>query len=115
MDKVTEGRIGKYEIVKLLGRGGMGEVLLAQDDILSRKVAIKRPLKSAGEEGLARFEREARIAAALKHPNIPAVYDKGVQDELPYLAMEFVEGDALDKIITSNQPMDLITKLSIIE
>ncbi len=115
MDKVTEGRIGKYEILRVLGRGGMGEVLLAQDDVLSRKVAIKRPLKSSGEEGLARFEREARIAAALKHPNIPAVYDKGLYEELPYLAMEFVEGDALDKIIATNQPMDLINKLRIIE
>src|ERR1700744_4467893 len=114
MDKVTEGRIGKYEIVKLLGRGGMGEVLLAQDDVLSRKVAIKGPLKSSGEEGLARFEREARIAAALKQPNIPAVYDKGLFEDLPYLAMEFVEGDALDKIIGSNQPIDLIRKLKII-
>ena len=115
MDKVTEGRIGKYEILRILGRGGMGEVLLAQDDVLSRKVAIKRPLKSSGEEGLARFEREARIAAALKHPNIPAVYDKGLFEDLPYLAMEFVEGDALDKIIASNQPIELITKLRIIE
>jgi serine/threonine protein kinase len=115
MDKVTEGRIGKYEILRVLGRGGMGEVLLAQDDVLSRKVAIKRPLKSSGEEGLARFEREARIAAALKHPNIPSVYDKGLFEDLPYLAMEFVEGDALDKIISSNQPLDLITKLKIIE
>ena len=115
MDKVSEGKIGKYEILRVLGRGGMGEVLLAQDDVLGRKVAIKRPLKAAGEEGLARFEREARIAAALKHPNIPAVYDKGWQDDLPYLAMEFVEGDALDKIISSNSPMDLISKLRVIE
>ncbi|HEX8811002.1 MAG TPA: serine/threonine-protein kinase, partial [Terracidiphilus sp.] len=115
MDKVSEGKIGKYEILKVLGRGGMGEVLLAQDDVLNRKVAIKRPLKAAGEEGLARFEREARIAAALKHPNIPAVYDKGSQDDLPFLAMEFVEGDALDKIISTNVSMDLITKLKIIE
>ena len=115
MDKVTAGRIGKYEILSVLGRGGMGEVLLAQDDVLSRKVAIKRPLKASGEEGLARFEREARIAAALKHPNIPAVYDKGLYEDLPYLAMEFVEGDALDKIISSNQPVELITKLRIIE
>ncbi len=115
MDKVSEGRIGKYEILRVLGRGGMGEVLLAQDDVLNRKVAIKRPLKSAGEEGLARFEREARIAAALKHPNIPAVYDKGTQDELPFLAMEFVEGDALDKIISTNRQMDLISKMRVIE
>src|SRR6202789_3246652 len=115
MDKVTASRIGKYEILSVLGRGCMCEVLLAQDDVLSRKVAIKRPLKSSGEEGLARFEREARIAAALKHPNIPSVYDKGLFEDLPYLAMEFVEGDALDKIISSNQPLDLITKLKIIE
>jgi serine/threonine-protein kinase len=114
MENVSTGKIGKYEIIKVLGRGGMGEVLLAQDVDLGRRVAIKRPFKSAQDDGLARFQVEAR-AATLRHPNIPAVYEMGVQDGLPFIAMEFVEGEALDKIIASGRQLDLITKLRIIE
>jgi serine/threonine protein kinase len=114
MENVSTGKIGKYEIIKVLGRGGMGEVLLAQDVDLGRRVAIKRPFKSALEEGLARFQVEAR-AATLRHPNIPTVYEMGVQDGLPFIAMEFVEGEPLDKIIASGRQVDLITKLKIIE
>jgi len=114
MDITTPTKIGKYEIVRVLGRGGMGEVLLAQDRDLGRRVAIKRPFKTAQEDGLARFQVEAR-AATLRHPNIPAVYEMGEQDGLPYIAMEFVEGEALDKIIAAKKPMTLIEKLSIIE
>jgi predicted Ser/Thr protein kinase len=114
MENVSAGKIGKYEIIKVLGRGGMGEVLLAQDIDLGRRVAIKRPFKSALEEGLARFQVEAR-AATLRHPNIPTVYEMGVQDGLPFIAMEFVEGEPLDKIISSGRPLDMITKLRIIE
>ncbi len=114
MENVSAGKIGKYEIIKVLGRGGMGEVLLAQDVDLGRRVAIKRPFKSALEEGLARFQVEAR-AATLRHPNIPTVYEMGVQDGLPFIAMEFVEGEPLDKIVASGRHLDLITKLRIIE
>jgi serine/threonine-protein kinase len=114
MEKVSEGKIGKYEIIKVLGRGGMGEVLLAEDTDLGRRVAIKRPFKSALEDGLARFQVEAK-AATLSHPNIPAVYEMGVHDGLPFIAMEFVEGEPLNKIIDSGRQLDLITKLRIIE
>ena len=114
MDATSTGKIGRYTILRVLGRGGMGEVLLAQDEDLGRRVAIKRPFKSAMEEGLARFQVEAK-AAVLKHPNIPAVYEMGEQDGLPFIAMEFVEGEPLDKIIASKRPLELITKLSIIE
>jgi serine/threonine-protein kinase len=114
MDSVSTGKIGKYEIIKVLGRGGMGEVLLAQDVDLGRRVAIKRPFKSALEDGLARFQVEAK-AATLRHPNIPAIYEMGVQDGLPFIAMEFVEGEPLDKIIASGIQLDLIAKLTIIE
>jgi serine/threonine-protein kinase len=114
MEKVSTGKIGKYEIIKVLGVGGMGEVLLAQDEDLGRRVAIKRPFKTALGDGLARFQVEAK-AATLRHPNIPAVYEMGVQDDLPYIAMEFVEGEPLDKIIASGRQLDMITKLSIIE
>ena len=114
MDATSAGKIGKYQIIRVLGRGGMGEVILAQDEDLGRRVAIKRPFKSAMEEGLARFQVEAK-AATLRHPNIPAVYEMGVQDGLPFIAMEFVEGEPLDKLIAAGKPQELIAKLSIIE
>ena len=114
MDATSAGKIGKYQIIRVLGRGGMGEVILAQDEDLGRRVAIKRPFRSAMEEGLARFQVEAR-AATLRHPNIPAVYEMGVEDGLPFIAMEFVEGEPLDKMIAAGKPQDLISKLSIIE
>jgi serine/threonine-protein kinase len=114
MDKVSSGKIGRYEIIKVLGRGGMGEVILAQDENLGRRVAIKRPFKSAVADGLARFQVEAK-AATLRHPNIPAVYEMGVHDDLPFIAMEYVEGENLEKLIESRREIDLITKLKIIE
>jgi eukaryotic-like serine/threonine-protein kinase len=113
MDATSAGMIGKYQVIRVLGRGGMGEVVLAQDD-LGRRVAIKKPFKSALEDGLARFKLEAR-ASTLSHPNIPVVYEMGMQDGLPFIAMEFVEGEPLDKLIASGKPLDLIVKLSIIE
>lgn len=114
MEKVSSGKIGRYEIIKVLGRGGMGEVILAQDENLGRRVAIKRPFKSAVADGLARFQVEAK-AATLRHPNIPAVYEMGVHDDLPFIAMEYVEGETLEKLIDSKREIDLITKLKIIE
>jgi serine/threonine protein kinase len=114
MEKVSTGKIGRYEIIKVLGRGGMGEVILAQDENLGRRVAIKRPFKSAVADGLARFQVEAK-AATLRHPNIPAVYEMGVHDDLPFIAMEYVEGETLEKIIDTQRDIDLIAKLRIIE
>jgi serine/threonine protein kinase len=114
MDTTTTGMIGKYQVIRVLGRGGMGEVLLAQDD-LGRRVAIKRPFKTALADGLARFLVEAK-SATLSHPNIPVVYEMGTQEDgLPFIAMEFVEGEPLDKLISSGKQLDLILKLSIIE
>jgi predicted Ser/Thr protein kinase len=114
MEQVSSGKIGQYDIIKVLGRGGMGEVLLARDENLGRRVAIKRPFKSVVAEGLARFQLEAK-AATLRHPNIPAVYEMGVHDDLPFIVMEFVEGESLEKVIDSKRDLDLITKLRIIE
>lgn len=114
MEKVSSGKIGRYEIIKVLGRGGMGEVILAQDENLGRRVAIKRPFRSAVADGLARFQVEAK-AATLRHPNIPAVYEMGVHEDLPFIAMEYVEGETLERMIESKREVDLITKLRIIE
>ncbi|MBP7148283.1 MAG: serine/threonine protein kinase [Acidobacteria bacterium] len=95
--------IGRYEVVQLLGRGAVGEVYLARDPALHRRVAIKRLSVLAGlsedeqNEARARFLREARAAAALSHPNLVTVHDVGEQDGIPYIAMEFLEGTTLDR------------------
>jgi serine/threonine protein kinase/tetratricopeptide (TPR) repeat protein len=90
-------RLGRYEIVGFLAAGGMGEVYCAHDPQLGRDVAIK-VLRRRGEmnaDQLARFEREARAAGALNHPNIVAVYDTGVQDGMPYAVSELLQGETL--------------------
>ncbi len=90
-------RLGNYEILSLLGKGGMGEVWRARDTTLGREVAIKTlPEEFArDEERLARFEREAKLLAALNHPNIAAIYGFEEHDGAPFLVLELVEGDTL--------------------
>lgn len=110
-------RIGKYEVTGLLGRGGMGRVYRAFDRQLGRDVAIKTLTEGfAGDsEMLERFYREAAKTGMLKHPNIVTVYDLGEQDGWPYIVMEHVAGQALDRLIQSKPPLSLAAKLSIIE
>ena len=90
-------RLGVYELVSLLGAGGMGEVYRARDPRLGRDVAIKvLPAElTADADCLRRFEQEARAAAALNHPNILAVYDLGTHDGSPYIVSELLDGDTL--------------------
>ena len=90
-------RLGAYEILGPLGAGGMGEVYRARDNRLQRVVAIKvLPAAFAGDpERLARFEQEARAAAALNHPNILAVHDLGQHDGAPFIVTELLEGMSL--------------------
>jgi len=90
-------RLGPYEIVGLLGAGGMGEVYRAKDDRLGREVAIKvLPLSlSRDPDRLRRFEQEARAAGALNHPNILAIHDIGTHDGSPYVVSELLEGETL--------------------
>jgi Tol biopolymer transport system component len=90
-------RLGPYEIVSLIGAGGMGEVYRGRDARLGRDVAIKilPPLFSSDADRLRRFEQEARAAAALSHPNILAVYDVGEQNGSPYIVSELLEGEPL--------------------
>jgi tetratricopeptide (TPR) repeat protein/TolB-like protein len=90
-------RLGRYEIIGLLGAGGMGEVYRARDPQLGREVGIKiLPGGSAiTPEQLARFEREARAVGALNHPNILTVYDVGVDRDTPYVVSELLEGETL--------------------
>ena len=90
-------RLGPYEIVALIGAGGMGDVYRARDSRLGRDVAIKvLPIAfSADADRLHRFEQEARAAAALNHPNILAVYDIGTQADAPFIVSELLEGETL--------------------
>src|SRR5262245_8610368 len=90
-------RIAQYEIVSMLGAGGMGEVYLAEDTRLNRKVAIKflHPESVADLPAYSRTLNEARAAAALDHPNICAVYEVGEAESLSFIVMQYIEGETL--------------------
>jgi len=96
-------RLGPYEIVSPLGAGGMGEVYRAKDSRLGREVAVKvLPAEvSADRERVKRFEKEARSASALNHPNIVTIYDAGSGGGVSWIAMELVEGQTLRALLTS--------------
>jgi serine/threonine-protein kinase len=98
-------QLGPYEILEQLGAGGMGEVWLAQDTRLGRKVAIKiLPEQFASDpERLARFEQEARAAAALNHPHIAAVYDVGHENGIHFMVQEHLEGQTLRAAIAEGR------------
>src|SRR5262249_40094076 len=91
-------QFGRYYIVKMLGEGGMGAVYRAEDTELHRNVAVKVP-KLNSTEDIQRFQREARVAAAIDHPNICQVLDFGSIDGIHYLTMPFVEGVPLASLI----------------
>jgi eukaryotic-like serine/threonine-protein kinase len=95
-------QIGPYRIVSLLGAGGMGEVYLAEDTRLGRKVALKVLTPALGINGTARrrFVREARLASALDHPNICTIYEVGAADGLLFISMQYVEGDTLQHVLS---------------
>src|SRR5690554_1310800 len=91
----------RYEILKMLGEGGMANVYLAYDTILERKVAIKvlRGDLSTDEKFVRRFQREALAASSLSHPNIVEMYDVGEDDGNFYIVMEYIEGKNLKQLI----------------
>jgi eukaryotic-like serine/threonine-protein kinase len=109
-------QIGKYDIIRRLGRGGMGTVYLGRDPDLDRHVAIKVLREQMlEEEPLQRFLREARAAANLRHENIITIYDVGQHDHQPYMAMEYVDGTSLSAVIKERMALPLAQKLSYIE
>ncbi|QDQ15498.1 serine/threonine-protein kinase [Streptomyces spectabilis] len=101
---------GRYQLLDLIGRGGMGEVWRARDDSLGRRVAVKclKPLGPQHDPGFTRvlrerFRREARVAAALQHRGITVVHDFGESDGVLYLVMELLEGRNLSQLLEDNQ------------
>jgi hypothetical protein len=96
-------RLGPYEILSPLGAGGMGEVYVARDERLDRRVAIKVLAADIATDPahLIRFQREAKAASALNHPNIVAVYDIGESDSVRYVAMELLEGKTLAEVLVA--------------
>jgi tetratricopeptide (TPR) repeat protein/predicted Ser/Thr protein kinase len=108
--------IGKYQVEKVLGRGGMGTVYQARDPVIHRTVALKTMTPGLAEtpELKARFLREAQAAGGLRHQNIVTVYDLGEDRGQPYIAMEFIEGQDLEKIIQSRQPLSVEWKIDVL-
>jgi predicted ATPase/serine/threonine protein kinase len=94
-------RIGAYEVVSLIGRGGMGEVYLARDSRLERNVAVKllRAALTSNPDAVRRFEQEARAASSLNHPNIVTIYEIGDLIDRRFIVMEFVDGESLSTLI----------------
>ncbi|HEV3410113.1 MAG TPA: serine/threonine-protein kinase, partial [Chthoniobacterales bacterium] len=110
--------IGEYEIISPLGKGGMGEVYLAQDCRVRRHVALKFVRGGLDREALTRrFQREQQLLAGLNHPNIAQLFETGVtSDGIPYFAMEYVDGTRLDQFIeerrlTLRERLDLFRKI----
>src|SRR5262245_23218754 len=100
---IAGSQIGAYRLVAPLGQGGMGEVHLALDTRLRRKVAVKLLLAEGGSdtERLRRFEQEARAASALNHPNIITVYEIGEIEGRRFIVTEYVEGETLRQRMSS--------------
>ncbi len=113
---MTERRIGDYEIIGVLGRGGMGVVYRARHLTLGTEVALKR-LRSDGasEQLVARFLTEARTAASLAHPNIVHVQHAGFDQTGPFMAMDLVDGESLDAFLEREGPMAAEAAVAAIE
>src|SRR5687768_10530633 len=109
----TMQRIGKYEVVQLIGTGGFGSVYEARDPVIKRRVAIQT-CTSDNEETRRRFHREAEIASHLEHRNIVEVFEAGFEGKVPYLAQEYLPGEELDHVIERRAPLNLQHKLDIL-
>jgi serine/threonine-protein kinase len=108
-------KIGRYDIIELVGRGGMGVLYRARDRMLERDVALKMmhvdfSVDSAARE---RFEREAKAVARLQHRNVVTIHELGSADGSPYIVMEFLSGQDLDVRLRDGAPMSLVEKLDV--
>jgi WD40 repeat protein len=109
------GRLGPYRVLQVLGAGGMGVVFRAEDPQLARLVALKAmlPTLAASESARQRFLREARAAAAIKHDHIVTIYQVGEDRGVPFLAMEFLDGEPLDVRLEREGKLPLVEVLRI--
>src|SRR4029078_3162562 len=103
MTLAPETQLGRYEIRSLIGAGGMGEVYLAQDTSLNRRVALKLLPADVASDGdrMRRFKQEASAAASLNHPNSARIYEIGHSDDLNFIEMEYAVGRTLSDRIRS--------------
>jgi serine/threonine-protein kinase len=109
VDPVRRTLAGRYELAEVIGRGGMGTVYRAVDLVLGRSVAVKMLpglLADQDPTSVARFEREARAAAALNHPAVVAVYDTGADETARFIVMELVSGRSLEAVLRDGGPLD---------
>ncbi|HEY7409668.1 MAG TPA: serine/threonine-protein kinase, partial [Vicinamibacteria bacterium] len=109
-------QIGKYQVLKILGQGGMGTVYEALDPHIRRRVAVKTMTPGLADDPVLRqrFLREAQAAGGLRHRNIVTVYDLGEDQGQPYIAMEMVEGADLEQVIRAREPVSLEWKLAVL-
>jgi eukaryotic-like serine/threonine-protein kinase len=109
-------KIGRYEVIERVGRGGMGAVYLGRDTVLEREVAIKVMSAdfAADETSRPRFYREARAAAKLQHRNIVTIFEFGEEDDTPFIVMEFLRGQDLAKRVRTEPALTLEQKIDII-
>ena len=116
MSLPPDTQLGRYQIISPIGAGGMGEVYLAQDTSLQRKVALKvLPLEvAANQDRMRRFKQEATAAASLNHPNIAHVYEIGEADGFHFIAMEYVQGETLREKIRDERE-DLAKLLRVLQ
>ncbi len=115
--KELSGRIGKYEILRVLGRGAMGIVYVAHDTVLERDVALKLMASSIADDPstIDRFTREAKAVAKMTHPNVVMVFDLGSHtDGSPFIAMELLKGNDLQRTMRTPPALTLERKLSVL-
>jgi len=113
MAQTDKQQIGRYEILQEIGRGAMGVVFKGHDPLIGRAVAVKTITSDVAERAdlLERFYREARAAGGLQHPNIVTIYELAESGNAPFIAMEYLEGESLEKIVARKPALPLATKL----
>jgi len=113
MPQIEKQHIGRYEILEEIGRGAMGVVFKGHDPLIGRLVAVKTITAGVAENPalLERFYREARAAGGLQHPNIVTIYELAESGGAPFIAMEYLEGESLEKIIARRPALPLATRL----
>ena len=111
---------GRYSLLRELGAGAMGAVFLARDNQLGREVALKTPMIDRDDkELLESFKKEAQLAANINHPHICPIFDVGIEDDIPFLTMAYIEGQTLEKYLASGktlnfrQTVTLVRKISL--